>query len=390
MHLKKRVVVALICDLENNLEEFEEQIFVQEEQTGIILPQHLGTFVFLSTVKPEYLEVRVDSDYNYVASLVDQQLSFLLDRTLLRTPLCRLKHLTLPKLPTLFEFTRFQVESVSSLHFVLELKLDIKAVKFLECFPSLQELEVTLEVNGGGLTLFAPGECIPIQNISHLRLRVLLFYDPDDFSYREARLALIGCFFPDVVKMDLHLEFQSDLSYRKPLYRSEWDFRPPIDGLFRLKNRYPSLEYLSMTFRITDLLERSTNEIGERPVAAAVFPLSCLPSLKHLKISTDLQIIVSSLIPEYFQRKTMRFPALQSLRIEGSRLKIQKWVGLVMLILKEQGKWETFEELVMPLGSEDPLFGTSGGVLNGEAIRANTGTDHEWNLKSNLNKRCGA
>ncbi|KLO03951.1 hypothetical protein SCHPADRAFT_897420 [Schizopora paradoxa] len=39
-----------------------------------------------------------------------------------------------------------------------------------------------------------------------------------------------------------------------------------------------------------------------------------------------------------------------------------------MKILKEQGKWDTFEELVVPLRHEKTSLGTNGKILRGEAI----------------------
>ncbi|KLO06545.1 hypothetical protein SCHPADRAFT_686613 [Schizopora paradoxa] len=171
--------------------------------------------------------------------------------------------------------------------------------------------------------------------------------------------------------MDLLLEFRTDIPYQgfqEYVLRSEWDFTPLLDSLFPHKHRYASLENLSVTFKVADLAGVPAIEIRDSPVGAAVFPLRNLPSLKNFEVLTDLRFIVLTLIPEYFQRGTIRFPALRSLKFRGPRLKIRKYVGHVMKILKEQGKWDTFGELVVPQRHEKTSLGTSGRILRGEAI----------------------
>ncbi|KLO07118.1 hypothetical protein SCHPADRAFT_664594, partial [Schizopora paradoxa] len=281
----RRVIVILSCNLKNGLEEFDQPIFIQEE----IGSKHFGSCVFFSNVTPDYVDVRIDQDHWEVSDTAELQLSLLLGETFLDSMAerCQLKHLTVPALPTLFDDADYLVHSLSSLHFVLEHKLDVSAVAFLACFPALQDLEVTLTVYGVDTTSNLFQEHLPFPSICNLRFRLHLLFEPEDEEYVESHFELINCIFPNAFNMDLLLEFRTDIPYQgfqEYVLRSEWDFTPLLDSLFPHKHRYASLENLSVTFKVADLAGVPAIEIRDSPVGAAVFPLRNLPSLKNFEV----------------------------------------------------------------------------------------------------------
>lgn len=148
------------------------------------------------------------------------------------------------------------------------------------------------------------------------------------------------------------------------------------------RRRYPQRTALSVprtiTFAVADSEEHSGVEPGSiLQNAVTVFPLKHLPSLKHLEVQTDLQLAVNTLIPDFLKQGESKFPALRSLKFGGPQLKIHKWVGFLMLCLKQQGNWEMFEELNVP--PELALPGVTDGVMHGEAIS-------RW-IRANINPK---
>ncbi|KLO06548.1 hypothetical protein SCHPADRAFT_686659 [Schizopora paradoxa] len=336
--------------------------------------EHFSSDAFLARMNPECLVLRLDWSQSSIDPNLDEyhdKLSPAWSRAFLIRMADRIKHLTLSTLPGLHRHVDFYIDSLSSFHLVIEDNLYIPATEFLRLFRSLEDLKVTM-------TLFSPTSsidtyelfyegCVSFPSIRNLHFRIYVDHDPQQ-DFDKIRFPLNDCLFPNAVKMNLHLEFQVfTSSYEVPLHGSEWKFRSLVESIFPNDRRCPSLEQLSVTFRIANRDGISAVGFGPKfQTASTIFPLKCLPHLKHLEIRSDLRLSVHTSILDYLQRIKVNFPALLSLKLWGSQLKLYKWTGLVLQILKEQGSWETFEELVVP--TEMALPGTSYGVLRGEAI----------------------
>ncbi|KLO06547.1 hypothetical protein SCHPADRAFT_910264 [Schizopora paradoxa] len=348
----------------------EEGLQLQDDEW-----EHFAPGGFLVNVRPECFVIRVPYSHywgedNDSDSEAEDRLSPLISGTFLKSAILgsRLEHLTIHAPPKLLEYTDLRFGSLSSLHLSLNYESRVSAAKFLRCFPELQDLNITMNLHSPTSTIPNTKELFSLPSIRNLRFDISVCHDSDR-DLDEVQLPWKDCVFPNAVTMDVRLKFQI-MTYANgttQLHRSEWKFRPLVEFIFRNVRPFPSLESLSMSFKIVTYGGISVAErLPTCPNASTLFLLNRLPHLKHLEIRSDLRLSVQTTILDYLQRIKFNFPALQTLKLRGSQLKIYKWVGLVLQILKEQGSWGTFEELVVP--PEMALPGASHGVMHGEAI----------------------
>lgn len=350
----KRVVVIYLAD---------KSFLKSGKMSAESISHHLGPNSFLRNLKPDRIVTRVDRNQENVTTEAGDKLGLLWSETFLESKVMHasLKQLTISTLPIIPYHGGLKFESLSYLHLVLEYELKTSFARLLGCCPSLQDLRVTM-TSLWPLGFDSEQAQVAFPSIRNLRFRIFIHHDTYNYG---VQLALKNCLFPNAVTMDIHLEFVVPNSAF--LKRTANNFRPFVEDIIPNEQRYPALEKLSMLFEMKDF-ERKSAACPESMNRGAVtsFPLKHLPSLKHLEIQTDLQLMVHAPIPDFFLQSKSKFPALRSLKFGGPQLKIHKWVGLVVQSLKQRGEWATFEELVVP--PEMALPEASDGVMRGEAI----------------------
>jgi len=239
-------------------------------------------------------------------------------------------------------------ELVSFLEISLEGHFSVSIARALLDCPSLETFRLTLRLihNRRENTLHPPPSFPSVRTLEYS-----IFVSGEEV--RDIELAFRQLRFENATNMKLHLEYLYPETAEAVGPRegadppsdeedkdgdSTIEFRMFVEGIIP-QNHYPSLETLSISFSAQ--LKNASSRI-----ALTIFPLEYLPKLRHLNISSDLQVLPYE--HQFLGNVAYVFPALRTINFGGARVRTESWVGHLVATLRRQGDWESFECLNVP------------------------------------------